>query len=204
MYIDRDFHARMQLFNFLDRVCQELELTDAQFDEAKARYEGVGRWIAASPNPLLTGAQIYLQGSVALGTTVRPIGRSEYDVDLICFAPQVSTAYPPQTLKRVIGDKSAQNGNYATLLEEKPRCWRLDYANEFHLDVTPAIRNPACWNGGELVPEKGSNVWKPSNPKGYRRIFEERSKLQPTILAQMRSPRTDSSQGRGLSGADAA
>ena len=40
-------------------------------------------------------------------------------------------------------------------MEEKRRSWRLNYASEFHMDITPAIHNPDCLNGGELVPEKG-------------------------------------------------
>ena len=32
-----------------------------------------------------------------------------------------------------------------------PRCWRLSYANEFHMDITPSIPNPNCRFGGELV-----------------------------------------------------
>jgi len=30
----------------------------------------------------------------------------------------------------------------------------LNYANEFHMDITPSIMNPECTNGGELVPDK--------------------------------------------------
>jgi hypothetical protein len=82
-------------------------------------------------------------------------------------------------LKALIGERLRENRNYAPLLEEKPRCWRLNYENEFHLDITPSIRNPSCPNNGELVPEKGTDRWKATNPLGYRELFERRSKLQP-------------------------
>ena len=62
-----------------------------------------------------------------------------------------------------------------------PRCWRLNYANEFHMDITPSIPNPNCRFGGELVPDKTLKMWKASNPKGYKRLFEERAKLAPVI-----------------------
>ena len=58
-----------------------------------------------------------------------------------------------------------------------PRCWRLAYANEFHLDITPSIPNPWCDQGGELVPDKTLQEWKGSNPKGYRSLFEQRARL---------------------------
>jgi hypothetical protein len=49
------------------------------------------------------------------------------------------------------------------------------------MDITPSIPNPNCRFGGELVPDKTLKVWKASNPKGYKRLFEVRAKLAPVI-----------------------
>src|SRR6185437_707804 len=95
-------------------------------------------------------------------------------------------------VKRAIGDRLRANARYAPLLLEMPRCWRLSYANEFHLDITPSIPNPACANGGELVPDKALKQWKESNPKGYNRLFERRAALQP----RMRFVKSETAQDR--------
>jgi hypothetical protein len=73
MYYDKNLHARFQIFGLLERVCQELDLTEAQYEQAKKRYEGVGTWLAESTNPLLMRTQIYAQGSMALRTTNKPL-----------------------------------------------------------------------------------------------------------------------------------
>ena len=174
---------KMQLIGVLERLCQEIELTDAQLDLARRRYEGVGDWLAGATDPILRALAIYLQGSTALGTTVRPLGRNEHDVDLIALARQGSPHYSPVTIKLAVGKRLRESGHYAPLLEEKPRCWRLTYANEFHLDITPSIPNPACTQGGELVPDKLVQAWKPSNPKGYRSLFDRRALLTPRLRA---------------------
>jgi hypothetical protein len=57
----------------------------------------------------------------------------------------------------------------------------LNYANEFHLDITPSIPNGACLNGGELVPDKTLRCWKATNPKGYRDAFQRRAELIPQM-----------------------
>lgn len=137
--------------------------------------------MACSENALLKSLTIYPQGSVALGTTVRPLAREEHDVDLICFVAGASVHLAPGALKHSIGERLRTNGRYKDLLEEKPRCWRLNYANEFHLDITPSIRNPHCLAGGELVPDKRLEQWKPSNPRGYQRWFEQRASLAPRL-----------------------
>lgn len=172
---------KLQLIGVLERLCQEIELTDAQLDLARRRYEGVGDWLAGATDPILRSLAIYLQGSTALGTTVRPLSRNEHDVDLIALARQGSPHYSPVTIKLAVGRRLRENGHYAPLLEEKPRCWRLTYANEFHLDITPSIPNPACSQGGELVPDKLVQAWKPTNPKGYRSLFDRRALLTPRL-----------------------
>jgi hypothetical protein len=190
-YIDPRRPARQsQIVEVLEVVCGSLELSDSQFALAKQRYEGVGACLAGSDSPVLKAINIYLQGSVALMTTVRPIGVNEHDVDLVAHVPDLDIEISPSALKKAIGECLLANGNYASLIEEMPRCWRLNYANEFHLDITPSIPNPGCESGGELVPDKTLKKWKASNPKGYRRLFERRSKMVPMI--RMRKVALDS------------
>lgn len=175
----RSFLRKTQLVGLLERICQSLELTDAQFATAKGRYEAVGRWLSEGSDPKLRSAAIYPQGSISLGTTVRPLGVSEYDVDLVCHLAGLTSTESPGEIKRLIGSRLRDNGHYREIIEEKPRCWRINYANEFHLDITPSVPNQTCSQGGELVPDKRLKTWKETNPKGYRQWFDVRAELQP-------------------------
>ena len=164
----------------LEYICRELELSETQFKLAEERYRAVGTWLAAAANPITSSATIYPQGSIALGTTVKPIGRDEYDLDLVCLVA-LATRLTPIELKQTIGERLRINGRYRDILQEKPRCWRLNYAGAFHLDITPSIPNPACQRSGELVPDKLLRRYKPTNPKGYRSWFDACARLQPRI-----------------------
>jgi hypothetical protein len=182
MFVDHlTAYRKAYLVGILDRLCAELDITEARKRQAQERYEGVARWLAAGDHALLRSLEIYLQGSTALGTSVRPIGRLEHDVDLVAFMPSGSEVFLPAYVKKVIGDRLREHAAYAKLLEEKLRCWRLAYANEFHLDITPSILNLACRSGGELVPDKALKEWKETNPKGYRAAFDRRAKLLPIL-----------------------
>ena len=139
-------------------------------------------WIAGSDDPLLASPQVYLHGSSGLGTTIRPIGRMEFDIDLICLLLGVGRTTSPAAVKAAVGRRLREHSRYAQMLEEKKRCWRLNYAGEFHLDLSPTIANILCPNDGELVPDKALWSWHPTNPRGYRRLFEKRAALIPRIV----------------------
>lgn len=182
MFVDRQTAFRKAyLVGLFDRLCAELDIGEARLEEAKRRYHGVAEWLAAGEHHLLQRLSVYLQGSTALGTAVRPIHSLEHDVDLVAFLADGSTGFQPAAVKKAIGDRLKENATYAQLLEEKKRCWRLVYANEFHLDITPSIPNAQCRNGGELVPDRTLREWKETNPKGYRAAFERRAALVPTL-----------------------
>jgi hypothetical protein len=189
-YVDpRTLWRRSQLVSVIETVCETLELSPSQFEAAKSRYEAVGDWLAQSDDLLLASIAIGLQGSVAIGTTVKPIGANEHDVDLVAHVPNLDVAISPAALKGSIGKRLRGNGNYAPLLEEMPRCWRLNYANEFHMDITPSIPNPLC---RLVVPDKALRSWKASNPEGYRALFDKRASPLPRIRVSKRGTAFDS------------
>jgi hypothetical protein len=114
-YIDPKLQARRtQIIEVLEMVCEFLELSDSQFAQAKQRYEGVGSCLAGAKDLALRAISIYLQGSTALRTTVRPIGVNEHDVDLVAHVPDPDVEISPAVLKKAIGDCLRANGNYAS------------------------------------------------------------------------------------------
>ncbi|OOZ38957.1 nucleotidyltransferase domain-containing protein [Solemya elarraichensis gill symbiont] len=172
------------LAGLLEMACQELELTKTQFEDAQSKYDAVGRWLDDADHPILADSRIFSQGSVRLGTTVKPLGRDEYDVDLVCHLLSGHASMGAAYLKKIIGDRLKANGHYQPILEEKQRCWRLNYAGQFHMDITPSVTNSRCVDGGLLVPDKDlSQSMKPSNPEGYTQWFEKRAEMTPYMMA---------------------
>lgn len=172
---------KAEVFGLLERIGEALDLTDSQYENAQARSIAVGEWLASSTDPLLANIEVYVQGSISLGTAVKPIAYDEYDADLVARTLGLSISTSPMALKTAIGNRLKAHSLYAASLEEKQRCWRLSFAGDLHLDITPSIMNPACGKGGELVPDKKLAIWKPTNPTGYRSLFEHRAALQPKL-----------------------
>jgi len=72
------------LDELLDAICEKLQLSPTEYQLAERRYEGIGTYIDRHKLPAPFRPRVYPQGSVALGTTMRPKGRQEHDIDLVC------------------------------------------------------------------------------------------------------------------------
>jgi hypothetical protein len=189
---DTAIQRRAQVFTILEEICQDLEWTQSQFERARTSYEAVADWLAGSSDPLLASLHVYLHGSGALGTSIKPIGRDEFDVDLISFISGFGPEIAPGRLKAAVGARLREHEYYASILDEKKRCWRLDYAGEFHLDISPTIANPHCFNGGELVPDRKMRSWHATNPRAYRALFDKRAESVPRMTQSIMALQKDS------------
>ncbi|MFK5938804.1 MAG: nucleotidyltransferase [Sulfurimonas sp.] len=173
--------AKHELYAILDKLGANLDITDTQYKLAEKRYASIGKWLSEGEYCLvdkklcLMNGQIYPQGSLKLQTAVKPLGQDEFDVDLVFFTPNVSTSdIEPTELNRLIGNRLREHTTYKDMLEPLKRGWRITYANEFHLDITPSINNHAeAHSNSELVPDRKVQDWKPSNPKDYASWFNE-------------------------------
>lgn len=164
------------LDEILDNLVTELQLTQTQFGKAKQSYEAVGEWLNAVGSGLDTFApQVYPQGSLLIDTTVRPLQRSEFDLDLVCEVDDVS--FTPDELFGLVHDRIAAHGRYRQMMERRSRCIRLNYAGDFHLDVVPAIGRRSRPTGSTAIqiPDRDRACWHSSDPKGYARWFEDRT-----------------------------
>lgn len=180
---DLKLEQKQYVVGVLELACRRLDITDSERTEAEKRYESVGDWLAGSPDPLLSGMQVYTQGSIRLRTVIRPLTRNEFDVDLVCFAPHAALA-APRDLREAVGQRLRDHGVYRDMLEPLNRGWRLTYANEFHMDITPAVDDPHHLGTGLLVPDRELKDWKASDPRGYAKWFEGIASREPKLLLE--------------------
>lgn len=174
------YQRKTALYSYFDRLGQELEMPASRYQEAEKRYKSVSDWLHECSVLKKFNPTMFAQGSFALGTTVRPLHGDEYDLD---FIGHLQYAHPSTYTQQQIYDLFLQrlkaHETYENMVEMMKRCVRVRYANEFHLDITPAVSNPACKLGGLFVPDRKLNIWKDSNPKGYAKWFTDIALLKP-------------------------
>lgn len=156
-----DFAANFEVF------LKSISLTETQLGRIGSAYKTLSDYLQDKLD--LQQDQIYLQGSYANGTAVKPIEGGEYDVDVIvlCSKPEDSVDEAHARLRKTLSN----NGNYKHRIEQKTPCIRLTYANEgtigFHVDVVPA-RQVAAGYGAVEIPMRGDG-WHLTDPYSYTR-----------------------------------
>ena len=178
------FNGRYTLFDdLLRRIAESLQLSKTQRDKAKESYENVSNWLDAPDSHLAKyKPHIYPQGSMALGTSCKPIGRMEYDLDFVLTFALLGKEIDPAWLLGALEHRLRQNGTYKKngMLEVKRRCIRLNYAGDFHMDILPSVPDTFTCRTCIWVPditEDAPGTWSPSNPLGYVDWFEKQANL---------------------------
>ncbi|MBO3272020.1 nucleotidyltransferase domain-containing protein [Hymenobacter defluvii] len=170
------------IFALLDQIGQELEIPESRYLEAEKRYNSIIAYLNGCPVLSRFNPHAFPQGSFALGTTVRPLHGEEYDLDFIYLLRKAyPTTYNEQQVYDFLFARLKSSGIYAGMVELKKRCVRIIYANEFHLDITPAVNKHSCPQGSIYVPDRKQRIWKPSNPQGYVNWFKPIAALTPRI-----------------------
>lgn len=173
--------ANHALDALLESVCVRLQLTRTQDTKVRSHYQAVSDWLAEEGSPLQEfSPHIFPQGSQRLGTTTKPVGQAEFDLDAVCKL-NVEQLCSPGQLYSLIWDRLAAHAKYRKMMQRLPRCIRLNYSGDFHLDIAPAIPDKACGGNCILVPDLKAdlsllhplnNSWKSTNPVDYAEWFE--------------------------------
>jgi hypothetical protein len=166
--------ANLELDEILDLIGVSVQLTLDQFERAETSYKTVAEWLRAPESEVGDySPDIFAQGSLRLDTTVRPLSFTEFDLDLVCLL-QINHQTPPDLVYNLLLKRMRQHGTYNKIIEEMPRCIRLNYAGEFHLDIVPAIPHPGRLHGQSriMIPDRPLKLWRDSNPKGFSVWFD--------------------------------
>lgn len=172
--------------HFLLRAAREISLSEAQYEKINDRYSQLEKILNASDNPLLAEAHIFVQGSMRLKTTIKPVSGAPEDLDTIdadaiIWLPHAQGAGAQEVLD-AIEERFKAGSRVQEEIKQLRRGIRIVYADEnpgFHIDVTPARAingNSQDKGEGKLeVPDRVTG-WKASSPIPYSNWLQVASK----------------------------
>jgi hypothetical protein len=177
-----------QLDAVLLEVCEELQLAPTRYVSAVERYGSVNQLLEQAGSPFqFFRPRIYPQGSMALGTTSKPV-EGPHDLD---FVLQIDTPYwrlHPLAGLNALYEFLSDNEIYRKMISLKNRVVRLTYADEFYMDILPAYTDSASGGTCILVPDRARVSLCPSNPEGYILWFRNRCFTRRRLLLEKAKP----------------
>jgi hypothetical protein len=130
----------------LDLIVDSLDIPRSYYEKASARHKSLGEWMCRRESTVAAfSPHVSLQGSFRYGTVNRPLLPTDrYDLDNLTTLKIAKTAITQKQLKELYGSEVkayAAAHNMIEPVEEKDRCWRLNYTDEvdFHLDTLPCL-----------------------------------------------------------------
>lgn len=175
------------------RLVQSLDISPTMHKNAVEKYRALANYLEENG----IDAEIYPQGSFALGTVVRPSANdanAKYDLDFICQINEQKNSTSPSELRRKIERALVGSSIYSDRLEYNENCFTIIYADigdvGFAIDIVPATdedtetkdRLEQKTQRADLIStaiaiprctQEKSYRWITNNPKGFRSWFNE-------------------------------
>lgn len=170
--------------DLLARLAESLELDETRSKKMETAYNAIYDVLKADPIFFSkVDFVVYPQGSKAIGTTTKPIGKDEFDLDIVVQIKDLYRNYTSSEIYNHLIRVFSNNEVYSPKLLKKNRCARINYAGDFHLDILPGcIIIP--FEDKIMVPDQELASWTSSFPKGYANWFIDRAKdvREPVLL----------------------
>ena len=165
----------LQREDILTRIAVSLELDETRKQRMESAYNAVYD-ILEKDEVFFSKVDflVYPQGSKAIGTTVKPRGKEEFDLDITVEIRDPYYNYTSSEIYNHLIRVLSNNDTYKEKLVKKNRCARIDYVGYFHMDVLPGCI-VISGDSKIMVPDRELSSWTSSNPKGYANWFTQKA-----------------------------
>ncbi len=176
----------------ITKVVEQLDISPSLYKNAVEKYNNLAKFL----NEKGIEADIYPQGSFALGTVVRPSKKNQnpgYDLDFICQVSGTKENQKPLDVYNQIKDVLNSDKTYRDRLDIWDECFTINYADigdtGFSIDIVPAtgeneeIKSKIKMVCDEKIADTATAIphcvdeeeydWITNNPLGYRKWFNE-------------------------------
>ena len=177
-----------QLNDILNRIGAKVQLNKSRRDRAESSYRYICNWIQDDPEYFGNyDLEFYSQGSYKIGTTVKPLSGDEFDLDFVLQIKSDWYNENPISILNNLEKRLKCHDVYKPKVERKTRCIRINYENEFHIDILPGIpENKNLLDTKLKVPDREKKGWTDGNPKGFASWFESKANNYNRILLEKR------------------
>lgn len=170
------------LSDLLTNAARELDLPPEMRDEIYGIYDRAGAFLSDHLDDSADW-QVYSQGSIRIGTVVRPSADADYDLDAVVRWNKRKEQLTQVDLKSGVGTvihgfarSEANQPSPPTGCDEGARCWTVTYRG-LHVDWLPAIPDDeSSSDSGILLTDRKLTRWQHGDPVAYANWFHQQTR----------------------------
>lgn len=160
-------------------IANNLELDNTRKEKMRMAYKAVNDVLDADPD-FFRGIRVemYAQGSLRIGTTIKPLPGSEFDLDVVLHIYDSFRNHTPAEIYDELYRVLSSHDTYKPLLEKKKRCVRVNYRTDFHMDILPGCIITNENTRLKIAKDEKRLDWSRTDPEGYGKWFDSISQRQ--------------------------
>lgn len=161
----------------LKNIVDSIRLDDARLEKMKTAYSAITSLLANDKDFFAqfdNKIEVYAQGSASIGTTIKPTD-DDFDLDIVLHIDYDYANFSPAILYNNLVRVFNSSSRYKDKFEKKNRCVRINYKDDFHMDILPGFSDKSTDETAIRVPDRELQGWTVSNPKGYTDWFLKRA-----------------------------
>ena len=170
----------MELAQHFERFLGYISLDEPKLNRIKSEHKKLRGALEADQYVRQALYETFLQGSYVHGTAIRPLGKeTEFDVDVCCSLDLDAVpegTEEPKNLVRWLARRLKKVNAYHGKVSTRPRCVRIDFPGEFHMDVVPLDGDSRRVNNVLQIPNRTVNGWEATNPKGLEEWYRQQNR----------------------------
>ncbi|MBD5447571.1 MAG: nucleotidyltransferase [Treponema sp.] len=161
----------------LENIVDGIRLDDTRLAKMKTAYSAITSLLANDKEFFAqfgNKIEVYAQGSASIGTTIKPTD-DDFDLDIVLHIDYDYAKFSPAILYNNLVRVFNVSSRYRDKFEKKNRCVRINYKDDFHMDILPGFSDKSTDETAIRVPDREVRGWSLSNPKGYTSWFLSRA-----------------------------
>lgn len=154
-----------------------VNLNQNRLDTLQARVDAINSFLESSEEFGEIFIELIPAGSWAHNSIIKPVGEfDEFDADVLLHVQERSEWLPKDYIEELYRTFRGSTV-YNSLAQRKTRCVRIDYANDFHIDVVPYIEQSGFHYITNHLDPEGVGKFEASNPEAFNIWIDDRQRF---------------------------
>lgn len=116
--------------------------------------------------------EVIPQGSFAHGTIIRPVGKKEFDADVLVPMDEIE-GWGASDYVQKLYEAFGRSATYRSMRSRNKRCVTIDYSGDFHVDVVPFVSR----FGATYVTNRTTEQFELAAPDEFTEWLEEKNRI---------------------------